>query len=303
MFSVNIKRITKGGFVNFWRNGWVSFATVLVMVLTLFVIGGLILSNVVLTSVIASLEDKVDITVYFRTSAAEPDILAVKDSLTKLGEVESVEYVSRAEALERFKERHKENALITQSLDEVGDNPLGAALNIQAKDPSQYASITTFLEGNILSGILDKVNYRQNQLVIDRLSSVLRASRKVGISISIVLAVIAFLVAFNTIRMAIYTSREEIRVMKLVGASNWYTRGPFLVEGFLHGFLASVIATLTFWPLTFWLGGRIQNFFGGPNLLSYYQGNFFEFFLVLFLAGTTLGVVSSSIAIRRYMRV
>ena len=271
MFSVNIKRITKGGFVNFWRNGWVSFATVLVMVLTLFVIGGLILSNVVLTSVIASLEDKVDITVYFRTSAAEPDILAVKDSLTKLGEVESVEYVSRAEALERFKERHKENALITQSLDEVGDNPLGAALNIQAKDPSQYASITTFLEGNILSGILDKVNYRQNQLVIDRLSSVLRASRKVGISISIVLAVIAFLVAFNTIRMAIYTSREEIRVMKLVGASNWYTRGPFLVEGFLHGFLASVIATLTFWPLTFWLGGRIQNFFGGPNLLSYYR--------------------------------
>jgi len=303
MFTVNFRRITSSGLINFWRNGWISFATILVMVLTLFMLGGLILTNVVLTSVITSLEDKVDITAYFRLDAPEADILAMRDSILKLGEVKSVEYVSRDQALAVFQERHKENALITQSLQELGSNPLGASLNVKARDPSEYEAIANFLEGNVFSNILDKVDYRQNQVVIDRLSRILAASRKVGIAISLVLALIAFLVAFNTIRMAIYTSREEIRVMKLVGASNWYTRGPFLVEGFLHGLVASIIAMAAFYPLTWWLGGKIQEFAGGPNLFSYYKSNFLEFFLVLFLAGIILGVVSSSIAIRRYMRV
>lgn len=303
MFTVNIRRITAAGIINFWRNGWVSFATVLVMVLTLFVVGGLVLTNVVLTSVLDALEEKVDISVYFRLNASEENILAMKDSLAQLGEVKSVEYISREEALRRFEERHKDNALITQSLEELGDNPLGASLNIKARDPSQYEAISIFLESNAFSPILDKVDYRQNQLVIDRLSGILDAARTAGIALSLVLATIAFLVAFNTIRMAIYTSREEIRVMKLVGASNWYTRGPFLVEGILHGLLASIVALLVFLPLTWWLGNRVQSFFGGPHLFEYYMSNLIEFFLVLFLVGIILGVVSSSIAIRRYMKV
>ena len=132
---INLKRVIKAGIVSFWRNGWISFATILVMVLTLFVVGGLILSNVVMTSVLASLEDKVDITVYFHLDAPEEEILAVRDSLEGLGEVEEVEYVPRVEALARFRDRHRENALITQSLDELGDNPLGASLNVRADDP------------------------------------------------------------------------------------------------------------------------------------------------------------------------
>ncbi len=299
---INFRRIIKAGTVNFWRNGWISFATVLVMVLTLFVLGSLLLGNVILTSVLASLEDKVDITVYFQLDAPEEEIFAMRDSLANLGEVEEVQYVSREEALVRFRERHQENALITQSLDELGDNPLGASLQVHATDPSHYAAISNYLEASAFGGILDKVNYRQNELVIERLSSILRTSRKIGIAASMLLAGIAFLVAFNTIRMAIYTSREEIKIMKLVGASNWYTRGPFLVEGFLHGLFASLIALLMFFPATFWLGPKAELFFGGPDLYVYYATHALEFFLVLFLVGVIIGIFSSSIAIRRYLR-
>lgn len=302
MFT-NLKRIASGGIITFWRNGWVSFATVLVMVLALFVAGWLILGNVVLTSVLASLEDKVDITVYFRVDAPEPDILTMRDSLVGLGEVNEVEYVSREEALLRFRERHQENALITQSLEELGENPLGASLNIKATDPSEYGAINNFLEGNIFSSIVDKVNYRQNQLVIERLGAILGTSRRIGVLISVTLGAIAFLVAFNTIRMAIYTSREEIRIMKLVGASNWYTQGPFIMEGFLHGFFASVITVLVFFPLLWWLGPKMEAFFGGPDLFMYLVANILQFFFILFGVGVVLGVISSSIAIRRYLRV
>lgn len=299
---INLKRIIKAGIVNFWRNGWISFATVLIMMLMLFVVGSVLLGNVILTSVLASLENKVDITVYFQLDAPEDEILAVRDSLAGLGEVKEVEYVSREEALRQFRDRHQENALITQSLDELEKNPLGASLNVRATDPSQYEAISNFLEANAFSSILDKVNYRQNQLVIDRLSSILTSSRKIGIAVSILLAGIAFLVAFNTIRMAIYTSREEIKIMKLVGASNWYTSGPFLVEGFLHGFFASVVALIIFFPLTYWLGPKAELFFGGSDLYVYYVTHLLEFFLVLFLIGIVIGIMSSSIAIRRYLR-
>src|SRR3989338_2326903 len=299
---INLKRVIKAGIVSFWRNGWISFATILVMVLTLFVVGGLILSNVVMTSVLASLEDKVDITVYFHLDAPEEEILAVRDSLEGLGEVEEVEYVSRVEALARFRDRHRENALITQSLDELGDNPLGASLNVRADDPSHYNAISTFLEANVLSSILDKITYRQNELVIERLSSILITSRRIGIAASLLLVSIAFLVAFNTIRMAIYTSREEIKVMKLVGASNWYTQGPFIVEGFLHGLFGSILALFMFFPLTYWLGPESEKFFGGPDLYIYYVTHVVELFLLLFLVGIIMGILSSSIAIRRYLR-
>jgi cell division transport system permease protein len=301
MFT-NTRRIAHGGIINFWRNGWISFATVLIMVITLFVIGSLFLGSVLLSSVLDSLEDKVDITVYFTQEAPEGDVVAVRDKLLTLEEVEHAGYISRENALMNFQERHKENTLIIQSLEELGENPLGASITIRATDPSHYEAINNFLEANIISSMLDKVNFRQNELVINRLSHILDVTRRTGVGASIVLGFVAFIVAFNTIRMAIYTSREEIRVMKLVGASDWYTRGPFLVEGFLHGLFASVITTLMFFPITLWIGPRAETFFGGPDLFSYYTTHIVQLFLVLFFVGITIGILSSLFAIRRYLR-
>jgi len=302
MLKSEINRVIKRGVVNFWRNGWVSLATVLVMVLALFVLGALFFSNVLLTSALSRLEEKVDISVYFKTSAPEEDILALKSALGKLQEVKAVEYVSSDQALAAFQERHAENALITQALEELGENPLGASLNIKAKDPRQYEAISRFLEAESFENIVDKINYRQNQVVIEKLTGILKASRALGLGITLALSAIAILVAFNTIRLAIYTSKDEISIMRLVGASTARVRSPFLVEGVIHGAIASVLTMLAFWPLAAWLGPKADRFFGGPNLLNYYLSNFLAIFLMLLTAGVVLGVISSLIATRRYLK-
>lgn len=302
MFWVKIKRAVKVGFINFWRNGWVSLATILVMVITLFVIGGLIFGRALLNSTLSQLENKVDITVYFKTDTNEDDILSLKNQLAKLNEVASINYVSADQALDAFKARHADNALITQSLDELGENPLEANLNIKAKDPAQYEGISQFLETGGVSSI-DKVDYNQNKAVIDRLSNILSASRNAGVGITLVLSVIAVLVAFNTIRLAIYTSRDEIAVMRLVGASSQYIRGPFIIEGIMHGLIAAIFTMIIFHPLTYWLGPMAKSFFGGPDLFTYYISNFFQLLMILTGAGILLGSFSAYIATRRYLKV
>ncbi|MCF7835836.1 MAG: ABC transporter permease [Candidatus Marinimicrobia bacterium] len=299
---VNIKRVLKNGFVHFWRNGWVSVATILIMVITLFSIGSLVFGKAILLSVLDQLQDKVDITVYFKTDAGESDIIFLRESLTDLSEVDEVTYISKEEALKTFQDRHSENTLITQSLEELGDNPLGGSLNVRAKDPSQYEGITKFLEAGVFSAI-DKINYRQNKVIIDRLSAILQTSKSLGAGVSILLALIALLVTFNTIRLAIYTNREEIKIMRLVGASDKYVRSPFVVGGFLYGFISTVITMIFFYPLTFWLGPLSERFFGGVNVFHYYLSNFFQLFFILLVVGVLLGICSSWVATRRYLKI
>lgn len=303
MFIVKIKRTIKAGFINFWRNGWVSLATVLVMLITLFIVASLLFVNLLLTSTIARLQEKVDISVYFKTEASEEKILALRETILKLDEVKDIEYISREESFQRFKEKHQENSLINQSLLELNENPLGASFNIQSKDPSQFESINKFLESGNFDEIIDKINFRQNKLIINRLSEILNSSKKIGFIITIFMTVIAMLVSFNTIRLAIYTNKEEISVMRLVGASNNYIRGPFIIEGVFYGIAAACIAMFIFYPLTFWLSPKALNFFGPPNIFSYYLSNFFEIFALLLFVGIILGSVSSFIAVRRYLKI
>ena len=306
MIFTKIKRVLKGGFMNFWRNGWVSLAAILVTVIALFTIGSLIFSRAVLQSALSHVEDKVDISVYFKTDAKEADILSLKDSVSKLAEVKNVEYVSAQKALEDFKTRHADNALLIQSVEELDGNPLGASLNIKAKDVSQYGSVAKFLDSkadpSAGDSIVDKINYYQNKKIIDRLSVLLDSARNLGVIVSLTLILISFLVTFNTIRLAIYSSREEIEIMRLVGASNRFVSGPFVVEGAMYGAIAAVIVMILFYPLIVWLGPRVENFFSDVNLLNYYTSNFGQIFLILLGVGVFLCSFSSLVAVRRYLR-
>lgn len=306
MMWIKAKRVIKAGFVNFWRNGWISLATVLVIVITLFTIGSLIFSRAILGSMISQIQDKVDISIYFKTDAEESDILALKDSVSKLPEVKSAEYVSAEQSLENFKERHEDNALIMQSIEELGENPLGAMLNIKTKETSQYDSVAKYLEsqsGTAGGSMIDKINYYQNKKVIDRLSKILDSAKTLGTAISVILVIISIIIAFNTIRLAIYISREEIGVMRLVGASDRFVRGPFIVEGVIYGVISSIIAMIIFYPLTLWLGPMTDNFFSGINIFQYYVANFGQIFLILLLLGVSVGAFSSYIAVKRYLKV
>lgn len=308
MFWTNFKRIARTGFMNFWRNGTVSLASVSMMTVTLLVIGFIIFGSAVLNTSLDTLREKVDITVTFVPNAAEADILTIKRSLEGLAEVSLVTYTSREEALEEFKERHKDDQSILTALDELNENPLGASLDIKAKDPSQYQGIAEFLEGNnALStagiSLIDHVNYYQNKVAIDKLTGIIRSADKLGLSIAVAFILLSILIAFNTIRLTIYIAREEISVMRLVGASTAYIQGPFVTVGIIYGLVATLLTLILFLPITYWIGGATQDFFIGLNLFGYYLRHFAQIFAILLASGVFIGAVSSFWAIRRYLRV
>lgn len=315
MFWVNVKRVMRSGFVNFWRNGFVSVASILVMTITLFVVGSLVFNNALLQSSLKDLQGKVDINVYFVATAQEDDIVALKKTLEAFPEVDTVQYMSRDEALAHFKERHADDQLILQALDEVGDNPLGAVLNVKTKEPSQYEGIADFLKQNpALSKdgipIIDKVNFFQNKVAIDKLSEIISSSRKSNLARMLILMLAAIAVAFNTIRLAIYVAREEISVMGLVGASRMYIRGPFIVVGVIYGLVSAVITILVFYPITYWFGPLFyplpvfltSETIGSLHLFQYYLANFTQISTIILGSGILLGVIASFLAVRRYLK-
>ena len=306
---ITAKRIIHSGFSSFWRNGFVSLSSILVMMVTLFVIGGTIFSGAILGSTLEQIKDKVDINVYFVRDASEEEIIALKENLEKLSEVAPpVIYISRDQALADFRARHQNDQSTLQALDELGDNPLGATLNIKAKDPSQYGSVAQFLQNaSSLSSsnknIIDKINYYQNKEAIDRLSSIIKSADRLGFVLTVFLIVISVLITFNTMRLVIYMSRDEISVMRLVGASAGYIRGPFFVTGAIYGFVSAIATLILFYPVTLWLGSTTEDFFVGLNIFRYYTSNFGQIFLILVLSGIAIGSVSSYLAVRKYLKV
>ncbi len=308
MWWTNVKRVIKYGSVGFIRNSFVSISTILVMTVTLFVIGSLIFIGAVLNSTLSQVRDKVDINVYFVTTAQEGSILSLKKSIEALPEVKAVSYLSREEALISFRERHKNDQLTLQALEELDENPLGASLSILAKETSQYEGIAAFLENDIAVStgeepIIEKINFFQNKIAIERLTRIIDSSEKFGVSIIIFLLIASIMITFNTVRLAIYIARDEISVMKLVGASNAYVRGPFVFEGVLYGVTSSIITLILFYPLTLWLGPLTEGFFNDINIFQYYLDNFGQIFLIIMGIGILLGVTSSFLAVRRYLKV
>ncbi len=303
MYAVQTKRIVKSAWLGFKRNGLLSAASVLIMGLTLFVIGGLLLLSVVANTILTELENKIDISVYFVPGASEEDILKVKGEVASSPNVKSVNYISQDEALLVFKERHKSDPVIEASLAELGgENPLGATLNIKARSPNELAGVAEFLAGRKYE-IVDKINYFENETVIERLSSVVAGVRSIGIVLVLVLSFVAVLVAFNTVRLAIYTARDEINIMKAVGASNWFVRGPFIVTGVIHGALSAFATSFAFLPVVWAASPKVSFFMPKIDLFGYFISNFFEFLLVMTAIGVSLGVLSSVIAVRKYLKI
>lgn len=301
---MSIKRIFTGGAKNFARGGAVTFATVLIMTVTLIIIGFLIFLSAVLQHTLGLIEEKVDVNVYFTVEATESEIQSLIREIEALPEVVAATYTSREDALAAFRERHSDDALTLQALDELGENPLGSSVAIRAQDPSQYEGIVTFLsEESVSGGIIDRINYFQNKIVIDRLSAAIDATQKAGTIIVLMFALASVIITLATIRLAIHTSRDEIAVMRLVGASNMYVRGPFIVAGILTGLVGAIITLVVFYPVTWYVGSALATWLGGFNLFTYYTSNFALVFLMLVGSGVLLGGIASFLAVRRYLKV
>src|SRR3989338_9120383 len=303
-----ISRVIHYGFKNFWRDGLLSTATTAIVTLSLIVFAGLIFANATTTSIVNFLKDKIDVSVYFQLNTPEDEILAVQESLTQLPEVKAVNYISADQALQIFKEKHKDEPEIAQSLNQLNSNPFEASLDIKAYDPTKYAGIADYLDRPELRQYIDKVNYFQNQQAIDNLAAIVKNVDRAGLLITIFLSLIAGLVVFNTIRLVIYSNRDEIAIMRAVGASNTFVRGPYVVEGILIGLIAAVISLILIFlgfvvsPFIYQASTTFDVSIPGFSITQYFYRSFFKLLLYQVLFGVLLTSISSFIAVRRYLR-
>lgn len=299
---ISFQRVVKSGFEKFIRDRSSTGAALVVMAIVLFVVSSLYILQGMSLFLIDTLEDNVDVSAYFTEETLEDDIFQVREALLEIEEVESVEYVSKDEALRRFLETHKDDVAILEPLSALGSNPLRASLNIKAQEATQYELISEFLGDEAYSSFIETIDFHDRAPVIDRLLLLTGGIRTGVLAVIIGLSLIAMLIAFNTIRLTIYSSKDEIEVMRLVGASNWFIRGPFLVQGILVGVVATLVTLALLFALSYMTGTQIEEF-TGFNIQAFLQAQFFVLLGLQLVVGIGLGVLSSSIAIGRYLKV
>lgn len=299
---ISFQRVLRSGWEKFSRDKSSSGAALFVMVIVMSIATMLFFLQGAASFMVASLEESVDISTYLKNTATQEEVAQLKEELESMPEVREVKYVSKEQALESFVETHKQDEVILESLEIVGQNPLLASLSIKAFSVSQYPAISEFLENTPLASIINDVDYFDRAPVIDKLSTLTAGIQSAVFLVILFAGFVAVLVAFNTIRLTIYSSRDEIEIMRLVGASNWFIRGPFIIQGIIVGVLATLITTLLFFPLTLFVGIKLQSFAPGFDLFSYFSNNLLLILLLQLTAGIGLGVISSLIAIRKYLK-
>lgn len=299
----SLKKIFKFSLESISRNKGLFFTTTLVITITTSLIAGAFLLRGVTDSLVYHLQEKVDISVYFNANVDEGSILKMKEELAEVPEIKSVKYISREEALDIFREKHKDDSLIMESLEEIGENPLVAHLNIKAAQASQYEQVSSFLEKSSFSEIIDKVDYHQNKTVIERIFSISANVERTSLILIIVSAILAVLVAFNTVRLGVASFKREISVMRLVGASNWFIRGPFAVQGMLSAVLATVFSLAVFFVGCYFLSPKLEVLISDFSLSGYFRANIGIILLIQLGAAMGLAVIPSLVAIRKYLHI
>ena len=309
---VKLTRTFKAGVQNFIRNGWLSVATVSVIVIALFIINvqvAIVTANELLLN---DVQERLNISVYFKTQAEESKVLEAKREFEGIENVTKIEFISKDKALENFKASTSGNETIRKSIEELGENPLGPALNVSAADPDQYEGIAGQIEQSKFAEDISTVNYQKYKGIIDSLSKEFKSNQRVAILLGLTLSIVAILITFNSIRINIYSHRQEIEIMRLVGASNNYVRMPFIFEGIFYGLAAAIIAVpLAFFYLNFIASGETSNSilpfsntkFIQTFLSDYFIKNILLVIIAQFFLGIFLGVISSAIAIRKYLKI
>lgn len=306
MFFLSISRIIKFSLQNFLRNIWLALVTITIIVLTLFSVTSLILVNSITEQAIALIKDKVDVSVYFKPTASQEQIFSVQNDLKKLGYISEVKYVSKADALNKLHEQYSNSPLILEALKELQSNPLGDTLIISTYQTADYQKVVDILNATPeYAALISNKSFDDNQYIIEKLENLAQQVRRGGWGITIFFALVAILVIVNTIRVAIYTHRDEIAIMKLVGASNAFVRGPFLGEAILYAFVGTLITTILTYLVANFSNPYIAGLLGHNNfsLLSYLNSHFLIIFGLELLGMIFFSVLATAVALSRYLKV
>jgi len=297
---LQLKRTIKYGLKTITRDGEIFLTSVSILFIAISLISFLFIFKKTSQFLISSLKEKADVSVYFKEDIPEEEILKIKEEISKNPEFK-VDFISREEALKEFEKRHKENPILMEALKEIGENPFLASLSIKAKEPVKYEELLSFLKEK--EEIIEKIDYSERKPLIERIFSLSRNLEKGGILISLILVLISVFVVFNTTRLSINNFKEEISIQKLVGASNWFIRGPFLVQGLFAGILSALFSLLTVFLTSYFLSPKLSVLFEGLNLFEIFSSNLGILILIQFFAGILLGTIPTLIAIRRFLKI
>lgn len=300
---INSWRIVVAAWKHFVRNIWLSLTTIFVLLLAMLSVNVLVGVNALLTNAVGLLEDKVDVSVYFKADTAQGVLDQAKFFVMGLPQVRSAELIPAEQALEAFKRRHAGDEATLSALNEIDGNPLGATLIVKAKRTSDYAFLLEALQNPQFNFAIESKNFENHEDAIQRVRLIGQSVRSFGIGLIAVFAVFSVLIVFNTIRVAIYTQREEIGVMRLVGASNAFVRWPFVLEGLLLAGIAMVLATGIVGVVVTWLEPHINPFFDGHSgLVEYFILHAQQLILIQGAGLGGLVALSSWAAVGKYLR-
>ena len=304
---IMFRRIVKAGLLNFIRNAWLGLAAIAVMVITLTIILFSIIANSTFTYTITQITDKIDISVYLKDDVTAKKRDQLIDDLKNLDSIREVNYVSKDEALEKYKEQNQGNLDLLLAISQT-DNPLPASLQIKPQDPNNIEPIKQYLEQKDIQALQsDETSYSgDRKTAIDKITSATSFIGQAGAVSVLVFAFISMLIIFNTIQMAIFNRRSEITIMRLLGASTSYIRGPFIVESVIYGIVSGVISIFIVHTL-FSISARA---FGASSLgildiefaNRYFADNFWKFLGLQLGVGILIGSISALIATRRYLK-
>jgi cell division transport system permease protein len=305
-FLTNIIRSITYGFQNFGRNLFLSIATTSIMVLTLFGLGFFMVINQIYGDALRGIQDRVDISVYLKDGLEETQVNNFIEYVKGIEGVKETNLITKEMALDKFKETYKDNPSILQSLQVLDTNPLPVTLTVKAESSEFYKQINdNLLASQYKDTVIQETDFQKSTSkdIIDKLNNIIRVTRNVGIGVIIVLATIAILITYNTVRLTLYSYRQEIEIMRLVGASDSQIKGPFFVEGILFGVFGTFISFLILFVVVLLIpSGTLLNPTSLP-LSEYVLTNAFFIIGVQLVAGIALGVGSSLIAINRYLKV
>jgi cell division transport system permease protein len=298
---LKLQRTLKEGLQNFYRNGWLSVATITILTISLYIISITVIIGMAASMILKSTEDKINVSIYFNPEVQEQRIMEIKNNLQGYQEIESIEYVSKDKALDDFL-KVENNEAIKQSLKEIGENPLLASLVIKSKQPEQYPTIVNAIQNSNFQSEITRINYDEHRLVIERLNNIIKLVERVGMILGLIFIVIATMITFNAIRITMFAHKQEFEIMRLVGASNIYVEMPYFFQGIFYGISAAIISLLMIFSTFFFVSSLTGGVVSRGDMMGFFYHNLLTNFGILIVFGVGLGVVSSSIAIRRYLK-
>ena len=301
-------RMCRYGINNFSRNTWLTIAATAVMTITLLIIFMTLAARQVLVDTVDQIKDKVDMSIYVKTDTSSEDAHKIQAEIEKLSDVKSVKYISPSEARADFANQNKGDAQTLEALNEA-TNKLPGTFRVAITDINNPSQLDHFVKTNALYKAHADPNREpsfsgERRSAIENIGAATKFAERVGLVASLIFIIISSLIVFNTIRMAIFNRKEEIQMMKLIGADRNFIRGPFIVEAVVYGFIAAILATILGMVTLYGVKQKLVDYQiaidGTVQLATIYIG---FVLLAMIIAGALIGVISSLLATRKYLKI